>query len=161
MARTFKFDLGTRISWPPVCVVCGAPHPRTDKTHGSIFSGLGWWGLGPSVKYKTVTLEFPICKRHYIFFRLARFFYFFSFLALVSSVTQMFLWQELDGSGRIIVALIFVIALMVFVTSVFVSPVRVKTGSDGSIHVKIANGIYARAFNEFNREIKSGNQTEG
>lgn len=151
MAMTFKFSAYAPIAWPPACVVCGNPHPRTDKAHGGTVSGLSWWGLGLSVKYRTVALEFPICKRHYMHFRIARFFYFFSFLIFLFSSTQILLWQELDVGRKALVVSIMSIALVVFLASVFASPVRIRTDVGSAVRVKISNEIYAKKFYDLNR----------
>ena len=150
MSNTFKFSIEERISWPPICVACGKENPTFVKTHGSNSLGMGFGLFGPSVKYGTITIKFPLCTSHLVLFKLSRFVYLLSFLVLIFLIVALFGWNEIDSIQRVYLIASILVSVMVFTVAAIAQPVHVSGTSQGGLKIKISKDEYSEAFKEAN-----------
>jgi hypothetical protein len=121
------------------------------EAHGIAYTGLGWWGLGYTIKYATASLAYPICKRHLFVARVLRAVYFGSFVVLlVSGIVALSAEDKVRSSYALA---LLIASLLLFIYAALYAPVRVRPDSNGDFIVNISNEIYADAFSQLNTEM--------
>lgn len=151
----FTVSPETSVSWPHQCVVCGNARVGMAKAHASSLASIGWWGLGWSIQYHKLRLEFPLCLRHRLIFLITRFFYFLSFLGLLySAVLALMTFLEIPERMPLAVLVsVPAISLAIFLYCYFSVPVRVSRSKSGAIVVSVLKDDYAHLFARANPHI--------
>ena len=149
MGQRFEWLAGSRIEWPAMCAICGATEVVPAKAHGGSLEGMGYWGLGVSVKYATLTVPFPLCRHHKVVFLGQRFLYFVSFFVFLFGAPTglgMLLIPRPEWIAGSVLLGIGLASLALFLYCYFAAPVRLWRADNGALLMSIRSEGYARQF---------------
>jgi hypothetical protein len=64
--RAISHSGDTPFSWPPQCAACGRKSANMLKASYAATSDAKYFGVYASWKSQPISIQFPVCKRHYV-----------------------------------------------------------------------------------------------